>query len=35
MWSVGPGHIGINNLMLLGLQQVTKAGMQPILRYVE
>ena len=34
-WAVGPGRIGVENIIILGLRQVTKVGMQPILCYVD
>ena len=34
-WKVGPGHIDMENLLLVGIEQVSKAGVQPILVYRE
>ena len=32
-WKVGPGHIDMEDLLLVGIEQVSKAGIQPILMY--
>ena len=32
-WKVGPGHIELEDIVLLGLKQVSKVGLQPILCY--
>ena len=34
-WKVGPGHIDMENLLLVGIEQVSKVGVQPILIYRE
>ena len=32
-WRIGPGHIELENLILIGIEQVAKVGVQPILGY--
>ena len=34
-WKVGPDGINLTNLVLLGIEQVSKVGVQPILAYRE
>ena len=34
-WKVGPDGINLTNLLLLGIEQVSKVGVQPILAYRE
>ena len=33
MWRVGPGYIELKDVVLLGLRQVSKSGLQPVLAY--
>lgn len=32
-WRVGPGHIQLENLVVLGLEHISKSGFQPVLAY--
>ena len=32
-WRVGPGRIELEDLVLIGFKKVSRAGVQPVLRY--